>query len=100
MAVATITRSYLKGLESLEDEVVVDALPVSGELPGWLSGSLLRTGPAKFEAGPDRMRHWFDGLAMLHRFTFGAGHVSYGNRFLEGRTSRAMLHEGRIAYPE
>jgi carotenoid cleavage dioxygenase-like enzyme len=100
MTATTATASYAKGFESLEEEIVVDALPLVGELPGWLSGSLLRTGPAKFEAGDREFNHWFDGLAMLHRFTFGDGRVSYGNRFLEGRTERAVRQEGRIAYPE
>lgn len=92
--------AYAKGFETLSDEVVVDRLPVSGALPAWLAGSLLRTGPAKFEAGERQMRHWFDGLAMLHRFTFADGAVSYGNRYLRGRTAHAVLDEGRIAYPE
>jgi carotenoid cleavage dioxygenase-like enzyme len=100
MSVATAAPTYAKGFESLEEEIVVDSLPVTGALPTWLAGSLLRTGPAKFEAGEQRMRHWFDGLAMLHRFTFGDGRVSYGNRFLEGKTERAMRREARIAYPE
>ncbi len=100
MAVSTATATYGKGLQSLEEEITVDELAVTGELPAWLSGSLLRTGPAKFEAGERQFNHWFDGLAMLHRFTFGDGRVSYGNRFLEGRTERAVRHEGRIAYPE
>jgi carotenoid cleavage dioxygenase-like enzyme len=100
MAVDAATATYTKGFESLEEEVVLDGLPVSGELPEWLSGSLLRTGPAKFEAGARQFNHWFDGLAMLHRFTFAGGQVSYGNRFLEGRTERAVRQEGRIAYPE
>ncbi len=100
MAVHATEATYTKGFESLEEEVVLDSLPVTGELPGWLSGSLLRTGPAKFEAGRRQFNHWFDGLAMLHRFTFGEGRVSYGNRFLQGRTERAVRQEGRIAYPE
>ena len=36
---------------TLEQETVLDELQLSGELPSWLSGSLLRTGPAKFEVG-------------------------------------------------
>jgi carotenoid cleavage dioxygenase-like enzyme len=100
MATASETATYTRGFDSLEEEITVDQLPVSGELPGWLSGSLLRTGPAKFEAGERQFSHWFDGLAMLHRFTFGGGRVSYGNRFLEGRTEHAVRREGRIAYPE
>jgi beta,beta-carotene 9',10'-dioxygenase len=100
MAVVTAAAAYAKGFESLEEELVLDSVPVTGELPEWLSGSLLRTGPAKFEAGERSFKHWFDGLAMLHRFTLDGGRVSYGNRFLEGKTERAVRQQGRIAYPE
>ncbi len=101
----TVTEPAL-GFSTLEREVVVDELALSGSLPGWLEGSLLRTGPAKFEVGTaaaggaQRMRHWFDGLAMLHRFTIDGGRVSYGNRFLDSRSYRAAREQGRIAYPE
>ena len=46
------------------------------------------------------MRHWFDGLAMLHRFTIAGGRVSYGSRFLEGRTYREARDHGQISYRE
>ena len=46
------------------------------------------------------MRHWFDGLAMLHRFTIRDGQVSYGNRFLESRSYRAAREQGRMVYGE
>jgi carotenoid cleavage dioxygenase-like enzyme len=92
--------SSRKGFESLEQETHVDALPLRGELPPWLQGSLLRTGPAKWEVDGRTMNHWFDGLAMLHRFSFAGGEVSYANRFLESRAYRAARDEGRIAYSE
>jgi carotenoid cleavage dioxygenase-like enzyme len=88
------------GFTTLEHERLLDELPLRGELPPWLTGSLLRTGPAKFEVGEQRMRHWFDGLAMLHRFTIAGGRVSYGNRFLESRSYRAAQERGKIAYSE
>ena len=88
------------GFETLEEETRIDALPVEGEMPGWLHGSLLRTGPAKFEVGEQRMNHWFDGLAMLHRFGFADGHVSYANRFLESKAYRAAAETGEISYSE
>jgi len=88
------------GFSTLEREVILDELPLSGELPHWLHGSLLRTGPAKFEVGEQRMRHWFDGLAMLHRFTIDGGRVSYGSRFLESRSYRTARARGRIVYGE
>ncbi len=88
------------GFTTLERETTIDELPLSGVLPAWLSGSLLRTGPAKFEVGEQRMRHWFDGLAMLHRFTVADGKVSYGNRFLHSRSYRAAQEQGRLVYGE
>ncbi len=88
------------GFSTLEQEMVVDELECSGELPSWLQGSLLRTGPAKFEVGEQRMRHWFDGLAMLHRFTIQDGRASYGNRFLESRSYKAAREQGRMVYGE
>ncbi len=75
-------------------------LAVHGELPTWLTGSLLRTGPAVWEVGTTRLRHWFDGLAMLHHFSIDDGHVRYANRHLEGRTYRASREAGRIAFRE
>jgi beta,beta-carotene 9',10'-dioxygenase len=72
------------GFADLDEEVVLDSVAVSGELPDWLRGELIRVTPAKFDvAEGNRIRHWFDGLAMLHRFAIGDGKVSYANRFLE-----------------
>ena len=88
------------GFETLERETRIEALPVEGEIPEWLGGSLLRTGPAKFEVGTRGMSHWFDGLAMLHRFGFAGGRVSYANRFLESRAYRAAAETGEISYSE
>lgn len=89
-----------KGFESLDDEVRVDALPLSGRLPEWLTGSLLRTGPAKWEVGDRTMNHWFDGFAMLHRFGIAGGRVSYASRFLESNAYRDAKRTGRITHSE
>jgi beta,beta-carotene 9',10'-dioxygenase len=101
MSVSTVpSTAPTLGFSTLERELVVDELPQCGDLPSWLGGSLLRTGPAKFEVGEQRMKHWFDGLAMLHRFTITDGRVSYGNRFLESRSYRAAREQGRMVYGE
>jgi len=88
------------GFTTLDSEHELARLPVEGELPEWLAGSLLRTGPAKFEVGEREMRHWFDGLAMLHRFSFAAGEVSYANRFLQSSAYRAASERGELAFGE
>jgi len=88
------------GFSSLDQELASTALPVEGRLPGWLAGTLLRTGPARFEAGSRGYNHWFDGLAMLHRFAFAGGTVTYANRFLDSSAYRAVRGTGQITYSE
>lgn len=97
---APASAGYALGFTTLETEIDSAELALSGELPPWLAGSLLRTGPAKFEVGEQQMRHWFDGLAMLHRFTIADGAVSYGNRFLESDAYRRSRAEGKIVFSE
>src|SRR3954454_20201826 len=85
-----------KGWETLDEEVVLDDVAVDGELPLWLEGTLVRNGPARFDEG---QRHWFDGLAMLHRFAIADGRVSYANRYLRTKAF-AAAQEGRVGYRE
>jgi carotenoid cleavage dioxygenase-like enzyme len=92
-------QEYALGFETLESEIELDSLPVEGSIPDWLAGSLVRNGPAKYEVGERRLRHWFDGLAMLHRFGFAGGEVSYANRFLRSKAFSAS-EEGKISYRE
>ena len=91
---------YTDGFSSLEQEITCDHLPVTGTMPAWLSGSLFRNGPAKFEVGQQEYRHWFDGLAMLHRFTFQAGEVSYANAFVKSYAYLKAKETGVISYRE
>ncbi len=88
---------YSAGFFTQSEEIEVKKLPVRGELPPWLSGTLVRNGPAKFEVGGQSYRHWFDGLSMLRRFTFDAGAVSYANRFLQSRDYVRSTRQNTIA---
>ena len=92
---------YGKGFRSLTSETPTPmALDVQGALPSWLAGTLLRTGPSKFEVGHRTYNHWFDGLAMLHRFAFAQGRVTYANRFLRSNAFNAAEMTGKISYGE
>jgi carotenoid cleavage dioxygenase-like enzyme len=75
--------SRAAGFKSLDEEVHVDSVPVTGTVPAWLHGSLVRVTPALMDGGGNTIKHWFDGAAMLNAFGFGDGGVSYGSRFLE-----------------
>jgi beta,beta-carotene 9',10'-dioxygenase len=96
----SVTHDLTAGFDTLDRETRVDSLPVEGRIPNWLQGSLVRTGPAKWEVGQQTMRHWFDGFAMLHRFGIADGQVSYANRFLETKAYRAAEEKGEIVYSE
>jgi beta,beta-carotene 9',10'-dioxygenase len=99
--VAKASFPYGRGFRSLESEIVEPVpLTVRGALPVWLEGALLRTGPSKFEVGSRTYNHWFDGLAMLHRFVFGQGRVTYANRFLASNAHTEAERTGEISYAE
>ena len=91
---------YRIGFESLDREIQASDLPVEGTLPGWLSGTLIRNGPAQFEVGEQDYNHWFDGHAMLHAFRVEEGTVGYRNRFLETGSRTEALDEGEIVRSE
>ncbi|WP_336359917.1 carotenoid oxygenase family protein [Haladaptatus sp. ZSTT2] len=80
---------YGRGFSSLTEERSEASLLIVGAIPDWLRGTLIRNGPAHFELGDGRVTHWFDGLAMIRKFTFDDGTVTYANRFLRTETYKA-----------
>lgn len=95
-----MTNRFQLGFSTLEDELQLENLPVKGTIPQWLSGTLIRNGPARFEVGKEKFHHWFDGLAMLHKFSFKNGQVSYANKFLESMAYKSAKETGKISYKE
>lgn len=49
----------------------------AGRIPSFLKGSLLRLGPGLFEIGDEPFYHLFDGQALMHKFDFKNGQVTY-----------------------
>jgi beta,beta-carotene 9',10'-dioxygenase len=83
------------GFADQTEELRVDALAVSGTVPAWLSGGLVRVTPAQMDFDKRSVSHWFDGMAMLNRFGFaGDGSVSYASRFLDTDARRSALATG------
>ncbi len=87
-------------VQTLDSEVTDRHLPVEGNIPRWVDGTLLRTGPAKFEVGDRSLRHWFDGFAMLHRFAITNGSVRYSNKYLETSSYTHATDHNELAYGE
>jgi carotenoid cleavage dioxygenase len=63
-------------------------LPVSGDLPRELCGTLYRNGPNP-QFAPRGPYHWFGGDGMIHAFHVENGNVSYRNRWV--RTPKWQL---------
>jgi carotenoid cleavage dioxygenase-like enzyme len=47
---------------SQNSETELTKVQVDGSLPTWLNGKPVRNGPAIFEAGSTKLRHWFVGF--------------------------------------
>lgn len=73
---------------------------VKGTIPTWIHGSLLRNGPGKFEFGNQHYNHWFDGMALMHRFQIEDGQVTYKSRFLRSDSYKQNSERNRIMVSE
>jgi beta,beta-carotene 9',10'-dioxygenase len=91
---------YAMGFQTADDHPEPVELAVTGTIPNWLSGALLRTAPARFEVGTTPLTHWFDGHAMLHRFAIHDGTVTYNSRYLDSDAAREGASAGQLVRGE
>ncbi|CAG7785862.1 unnamed protein product, partial [Allacma fusca] len=56
---------YSRNYDNPTDETVGQ---IQGKVPQWLEGTLIRNGPGILKIGEHTYNHFFDGLAVLHRF--------------------------------
>lgn len=69
---------------------------VSGTIPKWLNGTLIRNGPGLIEINKSTVSHWFDGMALLHRFEINDGVVTYQCRFIQSDVYKKNMSANRI----
>lgn len=81
----------------LAEELFDQSLEIQGMIPVWLSGTLIRNGPITVTVN-GQTNNWFDGLAMLHAFSFQDGQVSYANKFLKSDAYKTVFEEGSLNY--
>uniref|UniRef100_A0A8C1NIE2 Retinoid isomerohydrolase RPE65 n=1 Tax=Cyprinus carpio TaxID=7962 RepID=A0A8C1NIE2_CYPCA len=91
---------YKKIFESCEELAEPIPAHVSGKIPAWLTGSLLRVGPGLFEIGDEPFYHLFDGQALMHKFDLKDGHVTYYRRFIRTDAYVRAMAEKRIVITE
>lgn len=82
----------------LSEQVSLVKLPVSGTIPSWVRGSLLRNGPIRYHLDNKAPEHWFDGLAMLHAFHMQDGQVTYSNKFVKSEAFKQVTQKESMDY--
>ncbi|KAI1297157.1 Beta,beta-carotene 9',10'-oxygenase [Halotydeus destructor] len=74
---------------------------VSGSIPTWLTGSLVRVGPGKWDLKDGFvLNHWLDGCALMAKFTISNGQVRYSSKFLQSDAYKKMTSHGKPVYTE
>jgi len=82
----TAVQDYSCLFQSTEEQPEPINAEVKGNLPSWLTGTMIRNGPGRFECGDSSFNHWFDGQGLLHRFHIENGHVTYNNKFVRSES--------------
>jgi carotenoid cleavage dioxygenase-like enzyme len=73
-------------------EVNEEIADVHGELPSWLHGTYLRTGPGLFDLGKGfTMNHLFDGYAILTKFDIMGDKIKLKMKYLESEAYKRAL---------
>jgi len=77
---ATVPVSEIvQSVPELEEE---QPTKITGTIPEWLEGTILRNGVGQWDLGGETVCHWFDGHAFIHKFEIKNGSVRYLNKFL------------------
>jgi all-trans-8'-apo-beta-carotenal 15,15'-oxygenase len=71
---------------------------VAGEIPRFLRGTAYWNGPARFQRGGMRYRHWLDGDGMVLALRFGDDGAWFTNRFVRSVKYVAEERAGRLLY--
>ncbi|PIO60420.1 hypothetical protein TELCIR_18082, partial [Teladorsagia circumcincta] len=59
--------------ENFENVDTPQECQVTGSIPSWLHGTMVRNGPGMFKIGDTEYKHWFDGMAYIQRYHFEDG---------------------------
>ena len=77
-------------------------LHVSGTLPKWLAGAVVRNGPGRFTTAKQNCSHLFDGMALLSRFEVdgATNSVKWASRYLQSKAYEYAHEQGGLLYNE
>jgi carotenoid cleavage dioxygenase-like enzyme len=95
-----ISKNFLKFFDDSPVEVISQKLRVTGKLPTYLSGCLLRNGPAIFgnsdNLKPQRFSHLFDGLAKITKYEFNQGNILFSTKFIRSNFYKELIDNNKL----
>lgn len=81
-----------------ENEYTQVNLEVTGQVPPWLKGALVRNCAVPVYDLERGKNHLFDGVAMLHSFAIHNGRISYSSRYVKSEAYLAILQSDTEFY--
>ncbi|GFO41128.1 beta,beta-carotene 15,15'-monooxygenase [Plakobranchus ocellatus] len=69
---------------------------ITGNIPKWINGSVYRNGSGLYKIGPTTWNHVFDGFAVIQRWTFKDGKVTYQSSILDSDDYKKSAKLNRI----
>ncbi|KAK3763667.1 hypothetical protein RRG08_051189 [Elysia crispata] len=69
---------------------------VTGEVPNWINGSLYRNGAGLYKVGPTAWNHFFDGFAVLQRWTISDSEVTFQTSVLDSEDYKKCAKHRRL----
>jgi len=78
------------------------ALRLTGKLPHWLAGAVVRNGPGRFTTAKQNCSHLFDGMALLSRFEVdgATNSVIWTSRYLRSQAYKYQVENNDLLYNE
>ena len=95
---STILSRYFTANRCVEKEFAGELLPLDGQLPAALRGTLYRNGNGRFVHQGVRYDHLFDGDGMIAAFELSDEGIRYRNRYVRTREFVAEQQAGKLLY--
>jgi all-trans-8'-apo-beta-carotenal 15,15'-oxygenase len=100
--ILAMAKDFAPGIDSWilfeEPETAQSIAPDGGEIPGWLRGTYYVNGPARFQRGGQRYRHWLDGDGMVRALRFDSSGAHFTSRYVRTRKLQQEEAAGKAIY--
>ncbi len=86
------------GFQGVTEDLMQQPMRLQGSIPASCRGTFYRNGPARYQRGDQRYRHWFDPDGMIQAFTLDADSVTHRGRFVRTRKFKQEEAAGRFLF--